>query len=190
MKRVMFLFLLFFILQGTSIANTLKVAPVIGVTMSVITGEGMEGVLTKAGLSAGVRADYVLREKIGFESGLAVTQKGADLVLLDVTLNYLTVPLHARWFFSVGNLKVNVLGGPEVGVFLGGSVNCCGESRLIKQSEFSLFDLGFTVGAGVEISRVTLDIKYTFGFLNINKDSEDVNRNASLYFLVGYNFAL
>ncbi len=188
MRKVLTFVMVLTFLNMPLMADSLTVGPVAGLTMSTINEPGAS---MKPGFMAGAKINIALPENLDFESGLAFTQKGFAVELLGLsgedTLNYLTIPLLAKWIFGVGGLNVNVGGGPEIGLFIRGVAKCCGETTSIKPGDLNTLDLGFTLGAGIEVLNITFDLRYTIGVTTINDESD---RNNSFYILGGYNFNL
>ncbi|MGV3460698.1 MAG: porin family protein [Flavobacterium sp.] len=114
------------------------------------------------------------------------------------TLQYLTIPLNARYYFGT-NKNFFVNGGPYVGIFLGESVKFNGDKIDTDESDiYKTFDFGFNLGLGVRVlqtGRHSLDIELrdNLGLTNISDVPIYGNgrlRTNSLNLIASWSFTL
>lgn len=95
-----------------------------------------------------------------------------------IELDYIEIPVLARFSSAPGAnaTSFHVFAGPSFGF----NIRARTEAELDGESEsqdisddVKGFDLGLVVGAGVELGRVVIDGRYTWGFTNINEDLQD-----------------
>jgi len=171
----------------------------------------------KPGFHFGPIAEFPISDMFSFETGLLLSMKGfkssetqtifGETVKYEakMTLFYLDVPLTAKATYDLGKAKVYGTFGPYIGLGLAGK----GETKITSmgkaESEMSdiewgsdededdlkRFDLGLTVGAGVEVKSIQIGISYGLGLANISsysKEGQKIN-NRVLGISVGYKFA-
>jgi hypothetical protein len=164
----------------------------------------------RTGLMAGVFISRELRERFGLQIEGLITQKGGRLDdqffgdEFDVLLTYLEIPVLGRYTLPVGtgDMALHVYGGPAFAVKLSDKQRFRfddeddwddlddDEGQQLKGA-----DVGLAVGAGVEFNLFLVDLRYTHGLVNINKDARfDVDpddlpvKNRVFTISVGYRF--
>ncbi len=158
---------------------------------------------TSAGISVGVAIDHDFSPHFSFAPELMYIQKGgkfteSDGVTDDVSLNYFEVPLLFRWTLARRSLPHSFLtAGPSLaiqssctdsysGTDLSGSAAC---KSLGQHTGFKSFDMGLMIGAGIDIKRALLSVRYDIGLRNV---SEEVGagaislKNRALSVVIGY----
>ena len=113
-------------------------------------------------------------------------QGGAKLGFTDVegnryeqTINvdYIQIPVLARMNFKASDTAVmHVFGGPTFGFKARQSEKLTVNgidvpSEEIEEARIKSNDMGITIGAGFDIGKFVIDARYTWGLVNINKDS-------------------
>lgn len=161
---------------------------------------------SKVGLDIGVFADIGITENFSVQPGLHFLQKGlkSDDGTSESkgTINYLEIPVHAKYGFGTETIRAFVMAGPSFGFGLGGkSEFCfngdCQEADLdfdddgVKRTDFSL-SLGAGVGFGVGEGTLFLDLRYLLGIANIDDSGDDdfTISNRGFQIGLGYMFAL
>jgi opacity protein-like surface antigen len=207
------LFLAASILFATG-ANVLAQAPQFGVKIggnlsTVTTTEDSEGLKSNPGFQIGVTLDYELAENVYLLSGLELVQKGFKVELeedgLEYTLTgkplYLQIPIHIGYKFDLGNAKFVPQVGPYLAYGLGGKATTkmsVDDVEMDMSTDVDYFDednnvkkldLGLTVGAGLEIGKIGVNLGYSLGLMNIADSDDDSSvKNGSLFITVGYKF--
>jgi hypothetical protein len=92
-----------------------------------------------------------------------------------INVDYFQVPVLARTNFKAGNTSVfHIFGGPTFGFKARQSQKLTVNGvEVADEEEASLKsnDMGITIGAGFDIAKFVIDARYTWGLMNINKDS-------------------
>ncbi len=153
----------------------------------------------KIGFHIGVTAEFPINELFSFETGLLLSQKGYkyDGAWGDYTvnLNYLEVPLLGKATFDLGDLMIYGQLGPYVGFGLTGKFKSDDEEDDIEwgsddDDDFKRLDFGLNIGAGVQVSNITIGASYGLGLANISPHDEGGYRvnNRVIGISVGYKF--
>jgi hypothetical protein len=114
------------------------------------------------------------------------TRKGARLrgtgPQPSLLLDYLEVPVLARVSTRLLGTKVYLVGGPAPAIRARAKTRTqfSGAAEEIDVAdELQRFDLGVVGGAGMEIGSLVVEGRYTFGLIDIDKDSADAARAAN-----------
>jgi outer membrane immunogenic protein len=107
-----------------------------------------------------------------------------------IRLTYLDVPLTARFgSTTANNVHFHAFTGPQLGIKLSSKYTDDADSDVDLDDSVKSWDFGWTVGAGVEMNRVSLDARYTLGLTNIDEsDSGSSLKNRTFTVLLGYRF--
>lgn len=160
------------------------------------------------------RADAVLDFKMGFgfftRTGLTLTEKNLKKEYRDESIyrnlkikaQYLQVPAMVGYKLGIPMFgSVNVAGGMYFGYGIGGKAKYTEgyieyrtgaviEKEVDKTNTFEnvyrRFDTGVAISAGVEISRVTLNLGYEHGLVKIIRGGEENIKNRSVYATIGF----
>jgi hypothetical protein len=213
--------LLFAILFGAS-AQTYLV-PKAGLTISTfVPADNKENVSSMAGFSGGVGVNLTLNEKFSVQPELLFIQKGAnyefeqpigdgilETVSTDVRVNYLELPVLAKYTFGNGKLKYFINVGPALSYGLGGKTDyslkyTLGNETVYRETaEGSVnfgdypaespaqdvyfqkrVDVSVQAGGGLIIyDKILIDIRYGHGFIKLDDEAQPKNR--SVQFTVG-----
>jgi len=161
----------------------------IGVNLATLSGFNDASTTQRVGVVAGGFMTFGLAPMIAFEPEVLFSMQGSKLhfgtsgtiVSSDVTakLDYIQVPLLLR----IGNsgkagASLYAVAGPTFGTL----VRDQGVTDHLKS-----FDLGVVVGAGVTVSRLLLEGRYTTGLTDLNKGGT-AYKNRVLSLLTGLNF--
>lgn len=151
-------------------------------------------------LNVGITEDFSIQPELNFlQKGFKVE---TDFFENNITLNYLEVPILAKYAFGSETIQGFVLGGPAVGYAISGKLKeeFNGESNEedidFEEDGIKRLDFGFDIGGGLgivtESATIFVDIRYLFGIANI--DDEDSNdgsiRNRGLNIAVGALFPI
>jgi hypothetical protein len=176
---------------------------------------GVKGGVSFANLEfEGDGADVSFDRRTGFVGGLFVVwpatsrlalqveglynQVGAVIDEGDVSgkvkLDYFTVPIMLRVSGTpAGQTSFHVFGGPSIGFRLRARSSGTFEGETSNEDisdDVEGTDVGLTAGAGVDIGRLTIDGRHTWGLSNINKDDSDELKikNRAFAIMVGVRF--
>lgn len=154
------------------------------------------------GLSAGVGFLYSDISRFGFGVDLLYSQRGNKIETSGVSnltrINYLELPLTARYFLTAGGkFRPNIYLGavPALRLNAVNKLNLGGsESKIDVTDSYRSADLGLTGGIQLNFStgdrqHFTIDARYTQGITNIVTNSTDI-RNQMITLGLGYNFGI
>lgn len=147
------------------------------------------------GAVAGAFVGKNISENLGIQLEGLFSQRGANDKTsgsdTSLRLTYLDVPLTARFgSTTANNMHFHAFTGPQLGIKLSAKAkdDFLG-TEIDLDDEVKSWDFGWTVGAGVEVNRVSLDARYTLGLTNIdNSDSDGSLKNRTFTVLLGYRF--
>ena len=145
---------------------TLK--PMVGMTLATITD--FDNVKMKAGLVAGVEAEYGISEK---------AKEGDGKMKLD----YINVPILANYYVIPG---LAIKAGIQPGFLMSAKDN---DGNSFKD-EMKKVDISIPLGASYEFENFVIDARYNLGLTKGNKNGDKSRKNSVLMFTVGYKFAL
>jgi len=141
---------------------------------------------SRAGLVAGVFMVKELRRNFALQIEALVSQKGVkfeNFALsgedLKVRLTYLEIPVLARYTLPMNmggtnESRIHVLAGPTIGFKVSDSQKL-GDEDLEEEFDQDLkgADVGLAIGAAFEMRKFLIDVRYTFGLMNINDDLDE-----------------
>ena len=145
--------------------------------------------------------------RLGVQTELSFVRKGASVVTLNngddlnLKLDYVEVPvLLVVPIAGASPTSAFLYGGPSIALEAGckGTETSGGTSVHFNcdDTAFDVFDrrqmdVGGTLGAGVRVAMgrgaLVADLRYTLGFVNLNKENGDEIRNRSALISVGYS---
>jgi hypothetical protein len=200
-----------FSLAAPLAAQTVEFGPRAGIAFSTVSVKPRTGqTTTEQGNVTGFTAGGFARfrpGKVGVQTELNFVRKGASFVTpnsptnaMDLQLDYLEVPLLLMVPVAGGSsASASVYGGPALaletschGVMTGlpsrAHFNC-------NDPNFDVFDrrqmdIGGAAGAALRLpmggGALVADLRYTFGFVNLNKENGDKLHNRSAMITLGY----
>jgi hypothetical protein len=164
----------------------------------------------RIGFVGGVLIGVPVRDGITFETGGLISYKGASLdftipdipefpeisgsVTGTISILYLDVPVVGRFrVVRSSTATVSALAGVTMGIRLSAeeTVEAFGMSETIEIDNMSNFDLGLTFGGRVEIGRIIIDGRYTFGMLNLAEEEGpegETIKNRAFTIMGGWRF--
>jgi hypothetical protein len=203
----------FALIFTTNLSAQLSVGGRIGLNLATVNIE-QDGLSikpdSKAGLQIAGLLDIGVSENFSIQPELTFIQKGYkfEFDFLGTKsedkfiINYLEVPVHAKYGFGGEKIKAFVMGGPSLGFALGGKLESCVdgtcESEDIEFSDddgFNRFELGLSLGAGIGLNvgpgEVFLDVRYLLGLSRIMEDDSDgTTKNQGVAIGLGYMIPL
>jgi outer membrane protein with beta-barrel domain len=108
---------------------------------------------------------------------LSFTEEDGTAINQEIKVDYIQIPVLGRVNFKASNAAVvHIFGGPAFAFKASQS-----EKLTINGIEVTVdpadeanikdTDMGLTVGAGLDIGRLLIDVRYTWGLMNINNDT-------------------
>jgi hypothetical protein len=201
-----------FVLATPLAAQTVEFGPRVGIAFSTVSvkspsgqNNSEEGNVT--GFAVGGFARF-RPGKLGVQTELNFVRKGASVVTpshptdaMDLQLDYLEVPLLLMVPVGGGSsASASLYGGPALAL----ETSCHGTmSGLPSRDHFNCnnpnfdvfdrrqMDIGATAGGAVRLpigsGAIVADLRYTVGFVNLNKETGDRVRNRSAMVMLGYS---
>lgn len=152
------------------------------------------GVETKTGLLAGAYIRIALpASPIAIQPELLYTQYGANVEGSDASfaLDYIQVPVLLKFGFGIpaAPIRPNVFFGPYMGFNTKAETEDGSGNTLDLDDAVRDTDFGVVVGAGLDVSKFRIGVRYTAGLTNLYEDNvEDGEKNGALALTVGIGF--
>jgi hypothetical protein len=148
-----------------------------------------KGISSQSGLTLGGYATFELNETFSLQQEVLFALKGSkvntvgDVFLSNIFL-YVEMPLLAKATFLADSwLRPNVYAGPAVAALIGAFNN----TGLLE--DIRSYDLGFVIGGGVEIWKLSLDLRLMNGLLNFDQSAAGIDRkHQTISVMMGYAF--
>lgn len=161
----------------TTSAQSFKFGAKAGVNFASLNGDGADGLDGITNIHFGAVAEIGISDKFAFQPELLYSAQGASVSDIDINLNYLTVPLLAKFKISEG---FSIEAGPQVGFLVKDEV--LGENLEADSFDFALnLGLGYTLDNGLFFQG-----RYSFGLTEIAEDADATN--GAFQLSVGYFF--
>lgn len=185
------------------------------VILSIDDEELYKSTLNKSGVRFGLNYDHSITDLFGLETGVYFSQKGllaeevteigffgSAKTTMDLTLNYLEIPILGVLSKDFGKFKAFLKAGPYIGAGLTGKYKMESEYLGMIESEeekvkwdeddFKRLDYGLLFGTGLEYNSFSLGCSYGLGLANFSQYSEegDVIKNRTLNVSLGYKLGL
>jgi hypothetical protein len=178
-----------------------------GVNFAKFGGDDVSNVDTRTGFQAGVFASFPLGKMIALMPGVAYSQEGTGVdvgggVTGTFKLDYIEVPLLLKLSAPLqgnSNLRPYFVAGPSLGFQVGCKLRAESGSQSAEADcddptvnlKTKSVQAGLTFGAGLEISRLFLGLRYQLGLTSIDDTggNNDI-KNRVLAIVAGYGFRL
>jgi len=151
----------------------------------------------RIGIVAGVYAKRAFGRRLDVQPEVLFSQEGASVTAASVDatikIDYLRVPVLARYRLSSSGRGFLVYAGPSLGIKLRAESVAEFGGQKVKtdiSDDIETFDLGLAFGAAYDAGRWSVDGRYTWGFSNLTADPDDPNkvRHRVITGLVGVRF--
>ena len=192
MKKIIFIVFLNILVASTLSAGKYSTNGMkLGLNYSKFIGKDIpgKGVNSIPGFSLGGFINYKLNDRFSLQPEVLITTKGSlintvgDINLHNVFIYY-EMPVLVKFTFP-GNrrFKPILFCGPAV------DVTCLTINDTNFPNDIRKIDLGFILDAGIEFSKISLDIRYNQGLLSFDKSADDISlKNSTISFIVGFSF--
>jgi hypothetical protein len=176
---------------GASAQGLSRLGAKLGYNSSQFVGADIpgKGISSQSGLALGGYVTYEFNETFALQQEILFSLKGSKINTVgDVWLSniflYVEMPLLAKaTFFPENRLRPNVYAGPAVAALIG-AFNNTGILEDIRS-----YDLGFVFGGGVEIWKLSFDLRLTEGLLNFDQSASGIDlKHQTISVLLGYAF--
>lgn len=177
-------------------AQEMFVKPMVGGTLSTVTGDHTSDAKFRLGLVAGAEFGYMIAPQFGVTAGALVSMQGANskdndyLKDASTTLTYLNIPILANYYIVPG---LAVKAGIQPGFML--SAKQKGSEKILSSwvdydesntDGYKKFDFSIPIGLSYEFSDFVIDARYNLGLTNIIDDDHIKNKNSVIMLTIGY----
>lgn len=181
-------------------AQEMFVKPMVGGTLSTVTGDHTSDAKFRLGLVAGAEFGYMVAPQFGVTAGALVSMQGANakdndyLKDASTTLTYLNIPILANYYIIPG---LAVKAGIQPGFML--SAKQKGSEKILSSwvdydesntDGYKKFDFSIPIGLSYEFSDFVIDARYNLGLTNIIDDDHIKNKNSVIMLTIGYKIPL
>ncbi len=118
--------------------------------------------------------------QLGVQPELLYTVKNTKIGDEDADAGYLQVPLNAIWTFQLGKLGPFIMAGP----YFSYALDFSGP----MEDYVERFDWGLGVGAGVDIGKFELGLRYDWGMQDVSKIDSETLKNNTFTIFAGFFF--
>jgi len=184
MKKLMMIAAMVLMSTG-AFAQEMFIKPMVGGTLTSLTGDNDSDAKMKVGLVAGAEFGYLFNEKMGVTAGVLYAMQGCKSKALDENykLDYLNVPILFNYYIIPG---LAVKAGVQPGFLMRAKLK-----DVDIKDHFKKMDLAIPLGASYEISDFVIDARYNLGALfNINDHGDAKLHNSVFMLTVGYKIPL
>lgn len=152
---------------------------------------------TRPGFIGGLFIIWPAGRTFALQTEVLFSQKGAKFegpnFSARTTINYVETPVLLRVSSAKsGGMSFHVFAGPSFAFWVSGETTSTVQGQQGTDeidNDFKRFDLGLTVGAGVEFGRLVVDGRYTLGLLDVDKQIDEATiRNRGFAFMTGVRF--
>lgn len=175
--------------------RSLLVGPTIGLNSAKVTGDNQDDASRRTGFRLGGFASLTLGRHLAIQPEITYTTKGSKWTGQDaeIKIGYIQAPVLARYRFTLGpQVTPFVMAGPAFSIKAGCTLIVDGDEMECNDNTTSVAgsDFGMIFGAGAEIGRAQLSLRYDLGLKNINGDGPANVKNQVVKLSVGYGFRL
>lgn len=153
-----------------------------GLNFASLSGDDVEELGTVTSFHLGLIAEIMVTEKFAVQPEILYSGQGASEDDYTLTLDYITVPVMAKFFVAPG---LSLEAGPQIAFNVRSEHEFDGESEEVEDIES--IDFGGGIGLGYEFAqRIFVQARYVMGFTNVLENVDA--KNNVLQLSVGYKF--
>lgn len=180
MKKLIFIGILFFSFSAMQ-AQEMGFGIKGGVNFATLTGDDVDDVDSRTGFHLGLIAEFGLSESFSIQPELLYSAKGAEDGDMTWKLDYLTIPVMAKYFATDA---FSIEAGPYIGFNTTSEIDMDGGSVDIgDDTESTDFGVGFGLGYELPMG-VFFQARYALGLSDIMTDVDA--KNSAFQLSVGY----
>lgn len=156
----------------------------------------------RVGLTLGGLLNIGITEKFSVQPELQFTQKGynfefefIEIIKQKISFNYFEVPVLAKYKFGEGAISGFIQGGPSFGYALSGNAESCTNGDCDSETfefddndGFNRFDLGLSIGGGLSLGKLFVDLRYNLSVTNLSDDTDDEEKIKHKGFQIGVGY--
>ena len=145
-----------------------------GLNLSGLTTDSdYENLESKANFLVGALYQINLTDNFAIRPEAVYIRKGASYDILNSNVNfksdYFEIPVIA--VIGLGSLPINLQVGPQFSYLLSTSYGGDDLTFTAEREDFEDYDLGLAAGVGIKINNFLIDLRYTQGLQNIDKET-------------------
>jgi hypothetical protein len=161
-------------------AQQMFLKPMVGGTLTTITGDHSDDNKMKVGLVAGAEFGYNVTEQIAVTAGLLYSMQGSAIKDVDDNLNmdYLNIPITFNYYVIPG---LAIKAGVQPGILTRAKYG-----DYDYKDSFKSLDISIPLGASYEFDDFVIDARYNLGVSNINDKGSHTNKNSVIMLTLGY----
>jgi len=168
----------------------------VGLGLSTLTGaDTFADASSKLGFAAGAFADFGVSPSFSVQPEVLYATKGTQSSIDSAAkwnLTYINIPVLAK--LKLGNLKASmvptVFAGPQLGLLLSSKMTN-GTNDVDMKDVTNSTDFAVVLGAGLDIQKFSLDVRYDLGLTSLGKTVAGVSPkiyNGTVLLSAGYSF--
>jgi hypothetical protein len=180
MKKLMMIAAMVLMSTG-AFAQEMFIKPMVGGTLTTLTGDASDDAKMKVGLVAGAEFGYLFNENMGVTAGVLYSMQGCKSKAMDENMNldYLNIPILFNYYVAPG---LALKAGIQPGFLTRAKVDGHDYKDYYKK-----IDLAIPMGASYEISDFVIDARYNLGAIfNIADYGDSKTHNSVIQLTVGY----
>lgn len=123
------------------------------------------------------------------------SMKGARLKFQGIEstfqLDYFEVPVLGRVLFGSGHRRYYAAGGPSIAFRVRAKTRTAlsgATEEIDVADQVERIDMGIAAGGGMEMGRLVIDGRYTYGLSDLDKDSSSTTKNRAIAVTAGFRF--
>ena len=161
-------------------AQQMFLKPMVGGTLSTITGDHSDDNKMKVGLVAGAEFGYCFTEQMAVTAGLLYTMQGNAIKDYDDNMNmdYLNIPITFNYYVIPG---LAIKAGVQPGILTRAKLG-----DYDYKDDLKSLDIAIPLGASYEFNDFVIDARYNLGVTNINDKGKHSNKNSVIMLTLGY----
>ncbi len=177
-----------------------------GLNLASLGGSDVDGADTRTGFAGGGFMRFPLGPSFAVEPAVFYSQQGAtdNASGVDITfkLDYVQIPVRLRYatpLASSASIRPYAYAGPALGISLGCKIRGeasgqsaeldCDDPAFGGTFDAKSVDFGLHLGAGVDVNRFTVGLRYQLGLSSIDDSGNDLDvKNRVFAIVAGYRF--
>jgi hypothetical protein len=180
MKKLLMIAVAAFMVTISANAQQMFLKPMVGGTLSTVTGDYTDNAKMKLGLVAGAEFGYDFTENMGLTAGLLYTMEGSktDAADYNENLHYLNIPILFNYYIIPG---LAVKAGVQPGFLVRAKYDDTDIKDLYKK-----FDFAIPLGLSYEFSDFVIDARYNLSLSKLPDVGDAKAYNSVIMLTLGY----
>jgi hypothetical protein len=192
MQKIIIIITLFILFTSSLITGEFSnIGIKVGYNSSTFAGNDIpgKGVSSQSGVAIGGFVCYSFNQRFSLRQEVFFTTKGAKIntigdVYLTNLFMYFELPLLAKMtFLSEHRVQPNIFIGPAFGLTI------IATNDVAVLEDIRSYDLGVVFGAGIDLWKISIDVRFNIGLLNFDQSADDIDlKNRTFSSMVGFAF--